>query len=376
MSLLIKGINLENTPVSKRAAMYFKTEPFFVNVEAYTHTNNWEILQAIRLLNKRGYTVDLIDRKYENWRADSSYDLFLGLGVGNRGKNFPAMAASTRAPTKILLAMGLQPDLAKELITARFRVFNERTKLNAIPERIAHDVTGDKFSELIDAADYIFNIGEEENPSYNSYLPYGLPVVSFLPSTSPKVNYNSDWLCTRNLNSYLCFAGNGLIGKGVDVVVESFLKDPTKELHICGPPHDVFFSYYGEAINASPNIHYHGFIEPGELIFNQLASRCAFVVFHSASEGCCTSVATAMRAGLVPIVNARTGIMSIEDIGIELSEEGDIIQTITDATTMASSMDPADYSALVQSTLQKSLLFSQESFTKSYGKALDKALKI
>tara|TARA_R110000824_G_scaffold4503_2_gene21763 strand:+ start:6998 stop:8128 length:1131 start_codon:yes stop_codon:yes gene_type:complete len=376
MSLLVKDINLEKVPTTKRAAMYYKTEPLYTNIDLYVHTNNWEILQAIRLLNKRGYTVDLIDRKYENWRADSPYDLFLGLGVGNRGRCFPDLARSSQAPTKILLAMGPQPDVSNELVLRRYKMFNERTKSSAPPMRTVQDVTGDKFLELVDTADCIFNIGEKDTPSYNSYLPYNTPVINFLPSTSPKVGFAPNWLDTRNLNSYLCFAGNGFICKGVDVVVESFLKDSTKELHICGPPTETaFFEHYGDTIRNAPNIYYHGFIEPGAAAFNQLASHCAFVLFHSAAEGCCTSVATAMRAGLVPIINAWTGIL-VDGIGIDLPEEGDIIQTITDATTMASSMDLADYSALVQGTLQKSLLFSQESFTKSYGKALDKALKM
>lgn len=376
MSLLVKGINLEKVPTTKRAAMYYKTEPLYTNVDLYVHTNNWEILQAIRLLNKRGYTVDLIDRKYENWRADSPYDLFLGLGVGNRGRCFPDLARSSQAPTKILLAMGPQPDVSNELVLRRYQMFNERTKSSAPPMRTVQDVTGDKFLELVDTADCIFNIGEKGTPSYNSYLPYDIPVINFLPSTSPKVGFAPKWLDTRNLNSYLCFAGNGFICKGVDMVVESFLKDPTKELHICGPPTEAaFFSYYGDLITNAPNIYYHGFIEPGAQTFNQLAARCAFVVFHSAAESCCTAIATAMRAGLVPIINPWTSIL-VDDAGVELSEEGDIIEIITEATSVASKMDRRRYFEMVAGTLRKSRSFSQESFTKSYGKALDKALKI
>jgi len=40
---------------TKKAALYYKTEPYYTNVNAYVHTNNWEILQSIWILNQRGY---------------------------------------------------------------------------------------------------------------------------------------------------------------------------------------------------------------------------------------------------------------------------------------------------------------------------------
>ena len=81
---------------TKRAALYYKTEPYYTNVDAYVHTNNWEILQSIRILNQRGYSVDLIDRGISNWDPKLSYDIFLGLGVGNTGRNFAKWATKSK----------------------------------------------------------------------------------------------------------------------------------------------------------------------------------------------------------------------------------------------------------------------------------------
>jgi glycosyltransferase involved in cell wall biosynthesis len=237
--------------------------------------------------------------------------------------------------------------------------------------RTVTEVVGDKYLEMINQADFIFSIGDPGTQSYNSFLSSNLPVLNFYPSTSPKVTFDLKWIEERQRNSFLCFAGNGFICKGVDLVLEAFLKDQTKELHICGPNSEsIFFEHYGEQIKNAPNITYHGFIEPGGELFNSLAARCSYVVFHSASEGCCTSVATAMRAGLVPIINSWTGI-NVEGIGIQLAEEGDIIQTIKDETDKASLINTMDYSTMVTNTLRKAQKFSQDSFTQSYSAALD-----
>jgi len=371
---LIENITNPNIIPTKNAALYFKTEPFYVDVNQYIHTNNWEIMRSIEILTSKGYAVDLIDRGCHNWAPKKAYDLFLGLGVGNTGKNFVRYAQLSQAPKKVLLAMGPQPDVSNERVLARYKLFHERTGYRAPPMRLVEDVTGDMFIDIAEMADFILCIGEKNTRSYNSFIKYG-NILNFYPSTSPAVNFNSDWINTRDLNSFLCFAGNGFICKGVDLVVESFLNNPTKQLHLCGPTSErAFFEYYGNTIKNASNITFHGFIKPGGEVFNELASQCSFIVFCSAAGGCCTSVATALRAGLVPIINSWTSI-NIDNIGIELSEDGDLIENITAAVNVASIMKKDDYINFVNKSLEKAQIFSQDSFTKSYTEALDIVLK-
>ena len=371
---LIENISSKDVPVVRRAAMYYKTEPFYSNTNRYSHTNNWEIVRAIEILNSRGFSVDLIDRDNNNWSPDKTYDLFLGLGVGNSGKNYARYARLSKARVKVLLSMGPQPDTSNRLVIERYSEFNRRTGLNVPAMRTVSDVTGEKFTEIISETDFIFNIGERGNQSYNSFQKYGKPILHFYPAISPAVTYDVSWETTRSRKSYLCFAGNGLICKGVDVVTEAFLNDTEKSLHICGPSEQGYFDYYGDKIKGSKNIKYHGFVEPGGDKFKKLAAECSFVIFHSSAEGCCTSVATAMKAGLVPVTNPWTGIL-VQDCGISMPEGGDIIQTIKDTIDKASSLNDYEYNRLVQSTLLKSNNFSQESFTKSYSDAIDEVMK-
>ena len=313
----------------------------------------------------------MIDRDVSNWAPKYKYDLFLGLGVGNTGRHFARYSKLSQATKSILLAMGPQPDISNQRTLERYKMFNNRTGLNAPPMRTVSEVIEDKYLDIIKEADYIFNIGEKGTQSSNSYLDSKLPVLNFYPSISPQVVFDNKWLQTRKRNSFLCFAGNGFIAKGVDLVLEAFLKDSTKELHICGPQTEaIFFQHYADKINNAPNIFYHGFIQPGGETFNKLASHCSYVVFHSASESCCTSIATSMKAGLVPIINSWTGI-NIEGAGIHLREDGDIINTIKDKTDKATILTDSEYQKFVKNTLTRAENFSQESFIESYSAALD-----
>ena len=375
MSLLIEGIKSEGSSPTKHAAMYYKTEPFVSGIGNYSHTNNWEIQKAIEIICNKGFSVDLIDRSNNNWRPNKKYDLFLGLGVGNTGDKFARYAKASKAEKRVLLAMGPQPDISNERTIGRYEMFNQRTGQNAPPMRTVTRVLGPVFDEIIDHTDYIVCIGEEGTESYNSFLQYKKPILTFYPGVSDKVTYNTNWLDSRNKDHFLCFAGNGLICKGVDLVVEAFMNQSKKFLHICGPMEPAFLKQYGKMINDSKNIYYHGFIEPGGNKFNKIASLCAYTVFHSASESCCTSVATTMKAGLVPIVNSWTGIL-IEDgfNGINIPDTGDIISHIKEKTDYASNMDDKTYENLVLNNNKRSKVFSQEGFSDSYEKAINKIL--
>lgn len=373
MTALIENITSKTVTVNRKAAMYYKTEPFYTDVNRYVHTNNWEIVRAVEILNSRGFSVDLIDRDNRSWNPSKKYDLFLGLGVGNSGKNYVRYSTLSQARVKVLLAMGPQPDVSNDLVLKRYRLFQERTGHHAPPMRTVSDVTGQNFIDIMQCSDFILTIGEKHTRSYNSYLPYGKTILNFYPAVSPEVSYNPDWSTTRSKKKFLCFAGNGLICKGVDVVTEAFLKSPDKELHICGPMEDAFSKRYMHEIQNSKNVKYHGFIQPGKEKFNAIAAECSYVVFHSASESCCTSVSTAMKAGLVPVINSWTSILT-ENCGIDLPEDGDIVQSVVDGIEKASNLSDEEYNLLLQGTLKKSTLYSQESFTKSYSEAIDQII--
>jgi len=368
---LIEDIKSKTVAQTKTAAMYYKTEPFFTDVNEYVHTNNWEILCAIDVLTSRGFSVDLIDRNNNNWEPDKEYDLFIGLGVGNSGKNFVRYANLSKAKQKILLAMGPQPDMTNILVEKRYNDFNKRHNMNS-PTMRTTEVTGKKFLDIIDIISGILLMGEKNTNSHNSYNQYNKQIYNIYPGVNPLVRFNIDWLKSRNRKSFLCFVGNGMICKGVDIVVESFLMNEDVNLHICGPSEQSFFEAYGQKIQNSKNIKYHGFIKTGSDKFNELAAECSFVISHSASEGCATAIATVMKAGLVPIINPWSSI-HIDNCGLVMSDDFscNFIDEVTKQVKNALLLTNSQYIEMVNNTLEKSMIFCQESFRKSYSNAID-----
>lgn len=362
---LTGGIN----DLKKRAFLYYKTEPFYKKAEAkqYSHTNLWEILEIVRLLNIHGFIVDIIDRSADDFLPDDIYDLFIGLGAGNSGKHFAKYASVLNKAVKVIYAAGPEPNDSNKLVKERYEQFNQRMNMNAPCMRT---ITAFDFSDFVKIADCIFCLGLPGSFSLKSYSKHQLPAYPISPSSSPDIKFSSDWFDTRKKTDFMCFAGNGFICKGVDILVEAFLKCPDLNIHICGPDNEkAFFDAYGDAIKNASNITFEGFVTVGKDKFNRLCSICSYVVFNTASEGCATSVAACLRAGLVPIVNYEAGIET-GDFGFELNEPQNRIENTMKVARCASEIDDDQYKARVFKTLNSSLQYTQGAFTKSFTHAL------
>lgn len=374
---IIENIVSKTVTPSRRAAMYYKTEPFYSDYSRYHHTNNWEIAKATEILTDKGFLVDIIDRSNHDWRPNKKYDLFLGLGVGNSGVNYARYAEASGARVKTLIAQGPEPHVINSLLTKRYEMFNQRNNANVSYARMS-SLIDQKFLDIMNQTDVILCIGEKNNFSYNTFEKFGKRIIPYYPGTSPKVIFDPSWRKSRSKNNFICFTGNGLICKGVDLLVETFKETPELNLHICGPHEEEFLKHYSQIINKpNTNIKFHGFIEPGGQTFNYLASICAYVVFHSACEGCCTAVATTLGAGLVPVINYRTGI-NVEGIGFTIPEddEGNVFESIKKSIREASTLDSEEYDRKLNGTLAKSKLFTQSSYIKSYSSAIDEMMEM
>lgn len=367
--LFIKDINSGYKNLPYRALLYYKTEPFTNQraLNSYNHTNLWEITEMVAIMNHFGFAVDVVDRSADNFSPENIYHLYIGLGSGNSGKHFAEYAQKLPDAIKILYATGTDPTKREGLGLQVYEMFHKRTGIYAAPMRIFDKAD---FNEFINYTDYIFCIGEKNVFSYMSYKKYGKPVLSITPGTSPDIQFSPAWLKSRKRNQFLCFAGNGFIHKGVDVILEAFLCMPELNLIICGPDSEkAFFDAYGKKIVDSPNIRYEGFVKIGGEKFEEICSKCSFTILYSSSEGAATSVATTMRAGLVPIINPESSI-NVDDFGFLMTNKEDRIEDILVTVRKASTMTDKEYVQRVYSTLLASLKYTQSAFTISFTKAL------
>lgn len=353
-----------------QALLYYKTEPLVIHdaIKDYSHTNLWEITEIVRILNLLGFTVDVIDRSRDDFIPEDKYDLFLGLGAGRSGKHFAKYAAALPRAVKVLIAAGPEPLLSNRLVLEQYERFNTRHKTNVPAMRLTQGID---FPNFVKYTDYFLVIGEENQFCANTYKTMGKPILTYLPGVSPNIRFVKNWVTTRSRNKFLCFAGNGFICKGVDLVVEAFLEMPELSLHLCGPDNESgFFDVLGGRMQAAPNIKYEGFVGVGGDRFEELLAECSFVMFASSSEGCATSVATVMRGGLVPILTEEVGI-NLGNFGFKLDgPRENLIERIKSVARQAAAIPEDEYRKRVYMTLEDTAKYTQASFTQTLSIAL------
>jgi glycosyltransferase involved in cell wall biosynthesis len=368
--------NLGNENSSKKVLLYFKTEPFVIPLSRrkYSHTNLWEVYEMVRIIKSLGFKVDVVDRESKTFIPKDEYAIFLGLGSGQSGKNFSKYASLVPSAVKVLIASGPCPPISDKLVHAQYDRFNKRNNAHAKAMRVVGDLD---FNDFASKADCFLVIGEKDLFCYQTYKEFNKPILSWLPSSNPMINFDLNWVPKRDMRHFLCVAGSGFICKGVDVLVEAFLMMPDACLHICGQlDEESFLNNYKFKSNSYDNIILHGFLDIGGQKFKELSIKCAYVILASSSEGCATSVTSAMRSGLVPIVTPETSI-DVSNCGFLIEGPKDeIIKTTILVCNQAMSIGPNQYMSLVMETLKESTKFSQESFTLNFQSAFLNIMKM
>ena len=361
----VYGLTNSFTQLDKRCLLYMKTSPLYR--KSNQHTNMWETRQWVYILNSLGFLVDMVSPELNDYVPVDEYDLFIGYGSGNSGKHFYKYAKALTKAKKIIYATGPEPSLSNRLVRERYDNFNERTGL-AAPYMRTIDVDFEEFSAV---GDYIFCIGEKGGFSYNSYAKHGLPVFPIIPSqnAAPPTQTGNK----KDLRQFLCFAGNGLICKGADILIEAFKGLPDFVLHICGPKEDAFYDAYSELFKSSSNIQYYGFVDIEGNTYRDLCEKCSFTLLHSAAEGCCTAIVNNMVSGLIPVINYEVGI-DVGDFGYQISSSADKVGAVRDAVLEVSSMDKNEYDDRVAMTINASTKYNQQAFIESAHAAIEQVI--
>lgn len=357
------------------ALLYFKTDSLFFPrlAKVYYHSNNWEVLEKIKILNKLGYWVDIIDRNVDidKLEIEDKYDIFIGIGGGGSGKYYFDIALKLNKAIKIFYATTPEPTLDSFLEKKRYEYFYERNPKEKVKlRRIIDEKTAEKYKEAMKLTDVIFCIGNEFG--INSYKKFQKDIFKIYPSTSPKITVDIPQLFNKSQKKFLYFGGNGNIVKGLDLMIEAFSGLPDLELYIGAPgKEDDFNAVYKKTLSESKNIHFLGFIEVGGRIFNQITSESGYIIFPSSSEGIPVSVATCMRKGLIPIVTFEAGI-DIEDFGYLIKNIQ--IEALRSQVRAISRESREDFIKRGIKSYLNSFNYTQARFSESFEKALIKTL--
>ncbi len=143
-------------------------------------------------------------------------------------------------------------------------------------------------------------------------------------------------------STFLWFGGHGLVHKGLDLVLDAFVRTPQLQLHICGPiaGEPAFAACFEVELRQTPNITCHDFVSLNSPKFRALMIQCAFVVYASCAEGGSSSVLTvAGNGGLIPVVSDASAI-DIGSFGLKISDlTSDAVQRAVEA---AAGLSPAE----------------------------------
>jgi hypothetical protein len=199
-------------------------------------------------------------------------------------------------------------------------------------------------------------------------------MFGLLPSTSPLLAMDFGMLKRKSAKSFLYIGGNGLICKGLDLVLEAFDGLSHLTLDVCGPEGEAdFWGFYRPLMERNPQIRFHGFVDVTGPVFKNITSRTAFNIFPSCSEGCATSVVTAMRRGVIPVVTPESGV-DVYDFGYELQNA--TVEGVRDVVMNLCEMPQSEMKRRILDTYLESSRYSMDGFKDSMLRALLNTLSI
>lgn len=265
------------------------------------HSNQWESRAIGRMLLELGFALDLVGL-FEAWPEPAGYDgVFCLHNV--LGRHASRLRADCR---KIMLLTGSSPDFQNDQEARRLLELKQRTGVTAPPVRSLDDVAGELASLRLADECWLFG-NHTTRATYEASVQE--KICLFSPSGAPLRRLRAGD-AVPDPRRWLWFSGHGAVLKGLDRVVEIFLRRSDWHLELVGPAADEpwFRSTYGDRISRSGTIRVLGTMSPVSFDFARLSDACVGFLAPSASEGQSTSAITCMQAGLFPVLSRQCGI--------------------------------------------------------------------
>lgn len=275
----------------------------------HLHSNQWECHEIARIWRDFGYTVDVISWDNKTFKPTKKYDFFIDIH-SNMERIAPLLDPDCK---KILHITGSHWLFQNHAEYERLLSLQRRRGATLLPRRLAAPSLG------IEYADCAVMIGNDATKSTFAYAnkqiyPIAITAVQEFPYPEGK-----DF--GRCKKRFLWFGSDGLVLKGLDIVLEAFVAMPDHFLYVCGPVdrEKDFERLYHNELYRTPNIKTVGWVDVRSQEFADITNDCLGIVFPTASEGQSGSVVQCLHAGLVPVISRQAGI-DTDDFGITLEE--------------------------------------------------------
>jgi len=307
-------VSIEVDGVSRgRVLLSYLLYPFLLDegeAVPHDHTNYWESLQIAETFLELGYSVDVIDYRNMSFNPTRNYAFFIDIRF-NMERLAPILNSDCVKISHHDTAHILFHNTAEQL---RLLQLQRRRGMTLKPLQL------EPTNLAIEHADYVTIIGNDftlETYRYAGKPLFPLPVPSAVMYDSPE---NKDFDAVRV--RFIWMGSWGLVHKGLDLLLDAFVRMPQYELYICGPikQQREFAEAFDTELYNTPNIHTLDWVDVASDYFRELTHSCVGLVYASCSEGQAGAVITCMHAGLIPIVSRESGVDIDDDYGELLTE--------------------------------------------------------
>lgn len=323
-------VNYFGTTYTKTALLSYILRPF--KKDSLKHTNYFEAQSWAKVLSCLGYNVDVIDFRNTQKIDLSKYDVICGFG--NAFQDY--FENNVRDSKTIFYATGMHMHHQNTASLQRVKdVYHKKGVWLAKSARFV-EKTWLHQTMLVDG---IIALGNEVcAQSYQKY--YDGKVLS-IPSPFYKTQDAEAIFKQRGKSAnqhFLWFGSAGLIHKGLDLVLDYFLKNQNLTLHVCGKikNDEAFAQAYQKELFATENIITHGFIDIDSNDFKNVLKSCSFIIYPSCSEGGSPSALTAIgNGGLIPIISKETTFSAGFEIWIDSLDDKGIDKAVKQALSLS-----------------------------------------
>lgn len=299
---------------------------------AHYHTNRWECGLMGDTFVEAGFRVDVVEHTNAHYvpRSDCAFAFDLEQNLEGFARHVsPGCVKIQHASTPHWLFYN------RAELERLYRIQQRR----GVALKSRRGTPANLASEVADQIIYVGNNFTADTYRFAQKPMQRIPISTVVEYPWPA---QRDWEKARR--HYVWLGSVGLALKGLDLALEAFAQMPDLHLHIAGGIEldPDFKAAYHRELYETPNIHTIGWIDILNPEFTDLLSRCAGVIYPSASEGGAGSVIACMHGGLIPIVT-REASVDVFDFGLE--HRDDEIATIVADVRRVAAMPAAELDA-------------------------------
>lgn len=256
--------------------------------------------EMVKVLNENGFLVDIVDLN-EEFTPTKNYDIFIGHGGKCR-----TIIDNLTPHTKILqYVSGAYWKLFYEESKERYEAFKKRKRIKEnlfLKRNMDGLVEGEEY--LTKKANMLFTLncprmidsfGEYKKKFF--FTGYGAYIDELLLVPPSEKHFE------EGEKNFIYVGGSGgNIQKGMDLLLEAFIKTPELNLYIFCKVEDEILRYYKNELEAK-NIHYiyHWRFSPLHQKLRQLVKRINFTIHAVHNSGIGTAFMGSMGAGFIPV---------------------------------------------------------------------------